>query len=136
MPWSAHAVCSHDVLKWVMRRRRNENHSPPFALAVKPLLQFGIFVNYYQHQPVMVYGGIYSWRLNYLYYCARSSNAGFPPSECLVHFCRSALKKLQACVLLLIVASDCSATLWSVTSNLHPPLLQAIQERSEYYAML
>jgi hypothetical protein len=119
-----------------MRRLRNESQRPLLALAVKPLLQFGIFVNYYQHQPVMVYGGIYPWRLNYLYYCARSSNAGFPPSECLVHFCRSTLKKLQACVQLLIAASDCSARLWQVTSNLHHPLLQAIQERSEYYAMM
>jgi hypothetical protein len=41
---------------------------------------------------------------------AQSSHASFLSSECLVHFWRSALKRLYACVLLLIVVIDCLAT--------------------------
>jgi hypothetical protein len=41
---------------------------------------------------------------------AWSSHTSFLSSECRVHFWRSALKRLHACVLLLIVISACLAT--------------------------
>lgn len=41
---------------------------------------------------------------------ARSCHANFPASECLVHRWRSVLKRSHACVQLLIVVFDCSAT--------------------------